>query len=220
MSNHRKIFKESLSDQVYAMLRADLIDLHYKPGSRIIIEELEKELGISRLPIRDALQKLIDEGLVIKRPRVGYFVVRFSKEDIVDLFRVRALLENFSLSSGFEVISHESLFSLRDKYEKFKGKNNFSEEDKDNLFELEELFHRDLIIVNSKSPLIIKLYDDIKTKIKMVSRMTMRLDRDIVEHLEVLEAIIDKDKERALKMLHRHLDSAKKTIFEELLRKV
>ena len=217
MARERTINKESLAEQVYAVLKSDLVNLRWKQGARIVIEEIESELSISRIPIRDALQKLTDEGLVHKRPRVGYFVPVFSRQDIEDLFRVRTLIETYSLSYGLDGIDKHLLSRLKNQYKKYQKKTVYSNEDEYALFNLDNQFHQDLITANSRSPLMNKFYNEIKSKITMVSHMSLRLKHDIAEHLAVIEAITDNDQQKAVKMLNLHLTLVEENIIEHLV---
>lgn len=217
MSQERTINTESLAEQVYTVLKADLTSLRWQQGARIVIEQIESELNISRIPIRDALQKLTDEGLVNKRPRVGYFVPKFSKRDIEDLFRVRTVIETYSLSRGLAGIDKDLLFSLETRYKSYGKKSVYSDEDERALFNLDNRFHQDLIVANGRSPLMNKFYNEIKSKITMVSHMSLRMNDDVKEHLAIIEAIIGNDQQKAIKMLNLHLTLVEKTIMEQLV---
>ena len=84
---------EPLRLQVQGALEQLIIDGRLEPGERLIETELAKRLGVSRGPIREALQMLAREGWVELRPRQGAYVAKPSLNEIVDYFDVRALLE-------------------------------------------------------------------------------------------------------------------------------
>lgn len=83
----------NLPDLAYAALREAIVRGRLDFGQPLRQEELAAELGISRLPLREALCRLEAEGLVIMRPRRGYIVADFSRAEIEEVFAIRALLE-------------------------------------------------------------------------------------------------------------------------------
>ncbi|MYT74871.1 MULTISPECIES: GntR family transcriptional regulator [unclassified Streptomyces] len=81
------------SDRVMRTLRDQIIEGTRAPGSRLVEREIAQELGVSRLPVRDALRDLAGEGLVTPRPRTWAVVREFTPADIADLGEVRSALE-------------------------------------------------------------------------------------------------------------------------------
>lgn len=86
----------SLRDQVYEQLRSRIMDLELTPGHRITERDAAAELGVSRVPLREALRLLEAEGLIVLVPRQGAMVASWSREDIVRLFEVREELETLA----------------------------------------------------------------------------------------------------------------------------
>ncbi|MER5852002.1 GntR family transcriptional regulator [Streptomyces sp. NPDC002012] len=84
---------EPESERVTRQLRDDILDGVRQPGSKLVERELAAELGVSRLPIRDALKVLVTEGLVAPRPRTWAVVREFTSTDIADLNEIRTPLE-------------------------------------------------------------------------------------------------------------------------------
>ena len=82
---------------VYATLRADIMNGARAPGQRLVIDELAAELGVSPIPVREALQELQHDGLVAIEPYVGAHVTELDAEVIREVF---ALLESFEVISG------------------------------------------------------------------------------------------------------------------------
>jgi DNA-binding GntR family transcriptional regulator len=83
----------NLPDLAYGALRDAIVRGRFDFGEPLRQEELAAELGISRLPLREALRRLEAEGLVVMRPRRGYVVAEFSRAEIDEVFAIRALLE-------------------------------------------------------------------------------------------------------------------------------
>jgi DNA-binding GntR family transcriptional regulator len=84
---------ESESERVTRRLRDEILDGVRAPGDRLVERELAAELGVSRVPVRDALRALVGEGLVTPRPRSWAVVREFAASDVADLNEVRGAVE-------------------------------------------------------------------------------------------------------------------------------
>jgi DNA-binding GntR family transcriptional regulator len=81
------------ADSVYAALRYGIVEGLLPPGTKLRADELAKQLGISRTPIREAHLKLEAEGLIVVRPGVGLVVQAFSPEEVIEIYHIREMLE-------------------------------------------------------------------------------------------------------------------------------
>ncbi|CAM3099809.1 GntR family transcriptional regulator [Stackebrandtia soli] len=104
---------EPESERVTRRLRDEIIDGSRAPGSRLVERDLAAELGVSRLPIRDALKSLVAEGLVTPRPRSWAVVREFTPTDVADLHEVRSALEVLTFRLAAERRTREGLDRLR-----------------------------------------------------------------------------------------------------------
>lgn len=91
----RPLDNPKLSDVAFATLREAIISGFFPPGTRLVEQEIAEQLGISRIPIREAIQQLADEGLVAKEPRRGAYVQSYSEEDLEEVYSLRIVLERF-----------------------------------------------------------------------------------------------------------------------------
>jgi DNA-binding GntR family transcriptional regulator len=87
---------EPESERVTRHLRDEIIDGVREPGSRLVERDIATELGVSRIPVRDALRGLVAEGLVTPRPRSWAVVREFTADDIADLSEVRMAFESLT----------------------------------------------------------------------------------------------------------------------------
>ncbi|WP_079576368.1 GntR family transcriptional regulator [Krasilnikoviella flava] len=83
----------SLRETAYETIKARIIGLDLHPGQRLVERDIAAELGVSRVPLREALQQLESEGLVILVPRQGALVAPFTREDVEQIFEVRESVE-------------------------------------------------------------------------------------------------------------------------------
>ncbi|GAA4803819.1 GntR family transcriptional regulator [Streptomyces ziwulingensis] len=101
------------SERVTRRLRDEIIDGVRQPGSRLVERELAEALGVSRLPVREALRVLVAEGLVTPRPRTWAVVREFTASDIADLDEVRSGLETLSFRLAAQRHTRAGLARLR-----------------------------------------------------------------------------------------------------------
>lgn len=115
------IKKQSLSDQLYKQIRNNIINLTYPMGSKLNVNELQEVYGVSSTPIREAINRLNVEGLVMYENNVGASVVLLKEEDITEIQNLALVLHttaiNFSMKNGnIELIEQQLNKYLQDYY--------------------------------------------------------------------------------------------------------
>ena len=101
------------------LIRQAILDGRLEPGSRLKEEELARELGISRTPVREALLMLQAEGLIVTAPNRGAVVRAHDANDLKDLYQLRALLEGYATRQAARRISGEELDRLNESCARF-----------------------------------------------------------------------------------------------------
>jgi DNA-binding GntR family transcriptional regulator len=102
-------------EEVFEIIRADIMSLRIPPDTRILIESLVRELGVSQTPIREALSMLEARGLVTKKHFVGYCSApQLNRKQLDELYEVRLLIEPFVARCAAERMSDKDLKALRD----------------------------------------------------------------------------------------------------------
>ena len=116
MSNHLKSIQShrSLTDVVFERLCDAIIDGQLEAGQWLRQEALAQELGVSQMPVREALKRLVAEGLAVRIPYKGVKVVEFSPEDIVDICTVRLVLEGLAVRLATPLITAKELEQLKE----------------------------------------------------------------------------------------------------------
>ncbi|MDA3629905.1 GntR family transcriptional regulator [Saccharopolyspora oryzae] len=105
---------EPESERVMRQLRDEIVDGVRAPGSRLVERDLAAELGVSRLPVRDALRSLVAEGLVTPRPRSWAVVREFTASDVADLNEVRGAFEALTFKLAAQRRTKDGLARLRE----------------------------------------------------------------------------------------------------------
>jgi GntR family transcriptional regulator, rspAB operon transcriptional repressor len=91
----RALTETSLSQTVYQLLHDRIATREFGPGQRIRLDDLAARLGVSRTPVREALNQLAGEGLIEVRPRRGTFVARADRQTIEELCQLRLMIDTF-----------------------------------------------------------------------------------------------------------------------------
>ncbi len=103
---------KTLTEEVYDRLRDDIVTLRLKPGEKVSEERLARRYEVSRAPIRDAIQKLLQEELVLVKPQVGTIIMPLSLIRIKDVVEVRMLLEPYAAGAAAERVTDHDLEAL------------------------------------------------------------------------------------------------------------
>src|SRR5689334_5504165 len=99
--------RDTLHLKVCNVIREAIIKGQFKPGERLKQSDLAEKLGVSRMPIREALRKLETEGLITLVPHKGAIVKTIKLEDIKEVYALRAQLEKMALIQSADALSGE-----------------------------------------------------------------------------------------------------------------
>jgi DNA-binding GntR family transcriptional regulator len=105
----------ALSEKVYLILRKKILNHELRFGEKVLIDEIASQLGVSRTPVKDAVNRLALEGLVEKKARRGTFVTTLTLQDVVELFDLRLLLELYAAEKVLEKGRVELLLAEMEK---------------------------------------------------------------------------------------------------------
>jgi DNA-binding GntR family transcriptional regulator len=107
-----EISRELLSDQVYDLIRASILDGSRVPGSRLVESEIARQLSVSQAPVREAVKRLVHEGLLTSVPRNGSFVTEVSPEEFEVARQMRAALERFAAEATVPLVNDALVATL------------------------------------------------------------------------------------------------------------
>lgn len=197
-----KIRKEMLSSQVYRALKEMIANYRFSPGSRINVEELAKELEVSRTPIWEAVRKLEQEGLLENIPNRGVFMIEMTLPMALQLYQVREVLEGLAGRLAASNISGSMLQKFDNCLEDL-GKV-VEQGDPVGYSKLDFNFHA-LIYEASGNPFLQEILETIKNKMRpLVPLSKPSLARGYKEHNKILEALKSRDPQKAEKALQKH----------------
>lgn len=199
----------SLEEKVYIELQEAILSEALKKGESLTELSLSEKLGVSRTPVRSALQRLSEVGLVKIVPNRGAVVLGVTKEDILDIYRIRMRLEGLASAMAALNMSDADKKKLTETVELsefYLSKNNT-----ENLKELDTSFHR-VIYEASGSRTLARILSDLHLNTKGYRRISLaipgRLEGTTKEHREILNAILAGDAEKADRLTSEHIEHA------------
>lgn len=203
-----------LKEYIYHELKKKLMSSSISQGERIYEEEIAKEFGVSRTPVREAINRLIAEGFVENRPRKGVFAAEVSKEELIKMLDIRVVLEELSVKMCCLLISEEEIEALKEIYAKYKERLQSGEFGKAS--ELDSEIHKYIAQVSDNKKLI-EYIDDIQdffayTRTGAVNWTEKKVERSLKDHHELVEAISLRDEERATKLVLRDIQSMRELL--------
>lgn len=197
----------NLSNTAYDSLYNKILLGELKLGSPISEVALGKELGLSRSPIREALNRLEIEGLVTHYPGRGSFVVDFSLQDLDEIFDLRDLLEIYSLRKAFEHMDRDLFEGIEKEILAVVESG-----DPQAFFEINSTLHR-AIISFSGNKRVQRFYDQISAQIAVINRISAmdpsHFDQSTERHLALIRAMKAGDQREAEAVLCQHLSEVR-----------
>lgn len=198
---------KSLADQIYDLLRADIVKSELKPGSRVVELDIAAEMGTSQGPVREALQRLEREGLVERRARRDTVVTSVSLDEMYELFAIRSMIEGFAIKRVAKSMNPEKNAQLRELIEEMRWAGQA-----DDMFALTEYnmrFHR-AICQWSESAALPRAWYPLYSQIQRFIMEThcdyfTGLDDIADTHQPIVEALNSGDAEEASRVIQEHI---------------
>ena len=220
-----KLNFSGLGNHVYKVLKDAIVDLRLKPGEYLNITSISQQLGTSNTPVRSALERLTSEGLVVSKPRIGFFVSKIDEEQVRHLFAIREALEILALENGIHNIKSEDVSKLiLDLKQALSDPETLASSPP---YEIDYQLHG-LIISSYPNPYLHRIFDQIVPLLKRArniiktylpsskNRWKEWVVEEAQQHLEIAERIFMKNLEEAKRALRVHLRASREIICELL----
>lgn len=206
-----------LTEKVTIFLTGMIIEGRLKPGEHLTEIQLNKRFGISRSPIREALRILEQKGFVVNIPRKGNYVRTVTKNDISEVFSVRAVLEGFAARLSTSNLNQEDFDKLEFLVERMTesaNKNDFKA-----FLDHHYNFHRTYIKA-SKNGFLTKTLEDILNQALWLHHAYVYMQYthkySIEKHIEILRAFKEREAEEAERLVEEHILAAVGPIVKQL----
>ncbi len=214
----------SLSEQVYQVLKQQIIERKVKPNDKLDINALAEELGVSRTPILDALTRLEVDRLVVSKNRVGTYVAPLDRAMYEEIFDARLMVENWAIQQASEHLTEQRVEALHDLLRRSAqllvgvDAETF---DYRSFIKYDQNFHLALIEVCSNSR-VSEFYRSLNIHIQIARVYALRpLNRSIEgqgEHEAILQHLANHDVKNALKAQQYHLERSRENVLRSLER--
>ncbi len=206
--------KQSLKDKSYAYIKNKIVNCEYMPGDFIDEKQLIAEIGASRTPIREALNKLEHENLINILPKKGVIVTNISYKDIVDIWEIRLLIEPPIFTTLRDKINVNIIKKFKEESLIIKTAEELNIHD-DNVHGYFTNLYSNYYISD--------LIDTISTQSHRIRHITTPKNSNCLadtftEHNAIFDAILKKDFELASEMMHLHLLKSKERTLNSLLK--
>ena len=206
--------KETLKQHAYNIIKDKIINCEYAPSALLNEEMLKEDVQASRTPIRDALGRLEQEGLVTILPKKGIMVAPLTIREINMVHEARTLIEPFSILHYGNKISDE----IYQKYFRIFQRDTTNVSDLNEYYETDKQFHQ-MFIDATGNDYLISTYERIaqqNTRLRIYSgrKSRNRLLASQQEHLKIVEYCLKQDWTLASKAMEEHLYHSKEASFE------
>ncbi len=199
----------SLKDRIYTTLKAAITSMNiYAEDAELRLDEreLSDKLAISRTPIREALARLEQEGLVRIVPRKGVFIVRKTKDEILEMITVWAALEGMAARLITKRASDREIATLRELFSEFGGGGEVTAHI-DEYSERNIDFHSQLLQL-SQCDLLNEMAANLFMHMRSIRARTIseddRAKRSIIDHMHIIEAIEARNADLAERLVREH----------------
>ncbi len=202
-------------------MRAALLDGDYLPGQRIYEGAVASQLGVSRIPVREAIRRLQQDGLLDVRPHYGIYVATIPPEEIEDIYRIRGVLEGTAAALAAERMSDAAIAELAEIIEQQRIVAESAESlprEPVSVIQADRFHHA--IHVGAQSPRLLVVLEQIYAQVTHFRNLTLRLPGraqvSAAGHAEIFEAIKRRDSDEAERVMRGHIDDARRALVRQL----
>jgi DNA-binding GntR family transcriptional regulator len=203
-----------LKDRAYDRIKVRLLNDDYPPGSFLSERQLAGDLGMSKTPVKAALERLVAEGFISISPQQGIVVRQPSVQEIADLYEIRAALETYTLRTLAGVLTSEQVDRVRANLRtqaKIRGSGNVAK-----AVAADAAFHAQFVEFLGNRE-ISRVMDQLRERMqRVITRVfhlsSARIDASCDEHAAIAAAVLDGDGSRAVNLINQHLEMGKRLV--------
>ena len=206
------ISRGNLGEAVYRVLWERILDRRLEPGEKLSDLQLSRELGVSRTPVREALHRLVQEGVVHTAPNRGFYVALFEPRDVAEIYEVRATLEGMALGLAAPRLAvdelEEALAGLASVERELALATN-----------VDQGFHR-LIVERAENRRLMVIIESLWGQISVFQRTGARKgwwDIAIADHRAIIDALLSQKHDDAVNALTHHILKVKCLVLSDLV---
>jgi DNA-binding GntR family transcriptional regulator len=205
----------NLNEQVYDTLRQRILAREHGPGAKLSLHELATELGVSRSPVHHALTRLVSEGLLVVKPRRGYFVTPVTAQALLEGYEVRLALELHAADVAVDTASDGQIALLRRRLEATAAAISHEEWDAANA-----AFHETQVDLGGNA-LLSRVYRGLSVNLMMQVIRGGRVERHehlVTEHGAIVAGFEARDRATTRAAITRHVESGRRIALDAVER--
>jgi DNA-binding GntR family transcriptional regulator len=201
------LLHESLGERVYRTVRDLILSQVFPPGSKLNVEQICRDLGVSRTPVWDAMRRLESEGLVNTVPRHGVFVLNYGADQIRDLFAVRGALEALAVRQAATQLDTDGHAALEAS---IKGMEHAAAAGLMEQYSRAAIDFHDRVLATARNQVLSRLLENVYAQILVLRLRSLylpeRIESSVAEHRELFEAVVAGDADRGERLARAHAD--------------
>lgn len=212
------INKSTLSEQIYTILKNDIINQKIKCGEKLTLKALQERFSLSSTPIREAMNRLSQEGLIDHVTNIGAKVVDLNSKDIIEIYDFCSILDVSALKLAIKNQKTVDLVLQLKESVRLQSENLSEENLKDFIYHSDN-FH-DILFKFADN---LRLYNAAKTIRSQLSILTTKYQNFTIarstvflEHKEISQAVEDKEYDKAITLLTAHFEHARDYLLKNL----
>ncbi len=204
-------------DYVYEQIYDAILNGRFKPGERLVLEDLAAEFGTSRTPLREAIRRLQTEGLVDFEPHRGAVVADLSIPELIELYHIRAVLDGLATRLAVENLSEEDLAELESILA--TTEQGIDPSEPTDFEQFNRKFH-EIIYQGTNAPFLYEMITNLYTKTSRYRYLSLRSPGRILEvlaeHRSILEALMARDSDAAERCARDHHENTAQVLVQLL----
>lgn len=207
----------TLQELVYQSLREAILDGRLAPGQKLVAEALAKELGVSRMPVREALSRLQQDGFVKAIPHKEVVVAGFTERDVEEIYDIRSVLEAHAARLCARQAEPEQLARLKGLIAAAEAA--VRQGDFETARQRDNEFHRTLFTTcgsQKLGQLLTELWDQCLCYRSLAATIVRNPARSLEHHRQIVTALEQKDPDAAERWMHTHTQVARDVLLEDL----
>lgn len=209
---------QSVNAAVYEALKGRITSNQLRPGRKLIHQELAELLKVSRTPVREALERLYQEGFVTRLPRRGFYVAEIDENEARELYELREAIEVYALrrtmARGIKPADLRRLDSFNQTYKSLVREDTTRER-----MMVDRDWHLALVSLADNRALqrsLEAVFERLILKIRTDGYRTVRGAEALKEHVEMMKALRAEDAEEAVRLLASHIQGARRRLVGHL----
>lgn len=205
------------NDAVYLLIKEEIVNGSFHPGERLTVAQLAKKYNVSPMPVREALKRLQQDGLIENVPHVGARVMQFDFDKFKEIVYIRNILEPLAVKLAASFLTDEQIEELEELINKMRS----CVENKDikSYTRLNNQFH-DYLYKNCGNSTLYEIITSLREKSEhsrsIFSRDVSRIDKSFEEHEKCFKYLKLKDSKKAYESFKEHKEEGFKIIIKKL----